>query len=152
MQFSSHEMATQKIFFLTFLHFAAFRPELLILHAQCPSIIKNALKATHAYNYVRSIEQVIVVPLSFGENRAFLVLFIFSVNIYKTCALFLGHSGCILFEFRSWHKLSTAQFALCFSLFPVEAGYSIMAKVTGCQLQNYLFKLHVFIILTLEAT
>jgi hypothetical protein len=69
--------------------------------------------------------------------------------MFEMCALILGlsvYSGGILFEFQLGHRLSSAQFILCSLLFPVEVGDSIMAKVTGCHLPNYLFRLHVFII------
>jgi hypothetical protein len=53
------------------------------------------MKLTHAQSCALDgtsiVRETLTVPLSCGENRTILALFIFSIKVFKMCALILEH-------------------------------------------------------------
>jgi hypothetical protein len=55
----------------------------------------NALKLTHAHSFALDrasiLREMLTVPLSCGETRTLLALFILSIKMFKMCTLIQGH-------------------------------------------------------------
>lgn len=45
-----------------------------------------------ALNRHDTIRKTLIIPLSYGENHTLLAVFVFSIRVFKMCALILGHS------------------------------------------------------------
>jgi hypothetical protein len=103
LQFSSHDNSYSGNIFCTFLHFTALRPGLLLLLAKCQSVFKCPETDACAQSYVRDktsiVSKISTVPLSCGEIRTLLSLFIFSIkrlNFIHSVSdtLYFGSSHC----------------------------------------------------------